>query len=102
MNDTRIERIQKMAKRFHQEDAISQITMRKIDALALNDKQEKMTATRIKAIRHKEHISQGVLASVLAMSTESIQKWEQGKSQPNGAAARLLYLIDKKGLEAVL
>ena len=102
MKDERIDRVQAMARRFHKEDAVSQITMRKIDALALSDKQESMTAARIKGIRAKENISQGVLASVLAMSTESIQKWEQGKSQPRGAAARLLYLIDKKGLEAIL
>lgn len=102
MNDERIDRVQAMARRFHEQGAVSQITMRKIDALALHDKPIEMTASRIKEIRLKAHISQGVLASVLAMSIESIQKWEQGKSQPNGAAARLLYLIDKKGLESIL
>lgn len=102
MKDKRIERMQSMAKRFHENGVASQITMRKIDVLALSDKQESMTADRIKAIRSREHISQGVLASVLAMSTESIQKWEQGKTQPRGAAVRLLNIIDKKGLEAVL
>lgn len=61
-----------------------------------------MTAARIKQLRQREHISQGVLATVLNMSSESVQKWEQGKTKPKGAALRLLTLIDKKGLDVVM
>ncbi|GGB60709.1 helix-turn-helix domain-containing protein [Shewanella inventionis] len=61
-----------------------------------------MTAARIQLIRKREHISQGVLATVLNMSSESVQKWEQGKTKPQGAALRLLNIIDKKGITAVI
>ncbi len=102
MTDKRLERMQAMAKRFHNNGLVDQLTMRKIDALALDAKQEEMTADRIKSIRQKEHISQAVLATILNMSSESVQKWEQGKTKPQGAALRLLNVIDRKGIEAVI
>lgn len=102
MTDKRLEKMQAMAQRFNDNGSIDQLTMRKIDALALDAKREKMTAARIKSIRQREHISQAVLATILNMSSESVQKWEQGKTKPQGAAVRLLNLIDKKGIQAVI
>ncbi|NOQ63452.1 MAG: transcriptional regulator, partial [Methyloprofundus sp.] len=32
----------------------------------------------------------------------AVKKWEQGTSTPNGAALRLISIVDKKGLEVVL
>ncbi len=101
MVDDRLERMHKMAKRLADNGAVDQLTMRKIDALALSAKQEEMTANKIKQIRLRENISQGVLATILNMSCESVQKWEQGKTKPQGAALRLLNVIDKKGIEWV-
>jgi putative transcriptional regulator len=102
MIDTRLEKMHAMAKRFNDNGTVDQLTMRKIDALAMDAKREEMTAARIKSLRQREHISQGVLATVLNMSSESVQKWEQGKTKPQGAALRLLNVIDKKGIEAVI
>ncbi|WP_459614171.1 helix-turn-helix domain-containing protein [Dickeya oryzae] len=36
------------------------------------------------------------------MSANSIQKWERGVSSPTGAALRMLEVIEKKGLSAIL
>ena len=102
MTDERLDRMHKLAQRLAKNGTMDQLTMRKIDALALSAKLDEMTAERIKHIREREHISQGVLATILNMSNESIQKWEQGKSKPQGAALRLLNMIDKKGIECVL
>lgn len=102
MMDDRLERMQAMAKRFHANGSIDQLTMRKIDALAMSAKREEMTAARIQKLRKREHISQAVLATVLNMSSESVKKWEQGKTKPQGAALRLLNIIDEKGIEAVI
>lgn len=102
MTDKHLEKVQKMAERFSHNGSISQITLRKINALAENLEPEEMSAARIKQLRQREHISQGVLATLLNMSSESVQKWEQGKTKPQGAALRLLTLIEKKGINLVM
>lgn len=102
MTDQRLENMRAMAERLSKNGSVEQITMQKINALAADLKPETMTATHIQRLRQRENISQGVLASLLNMSSESIQKWEQGQTRPQGAALRLLNIIDKKGIEAVL
>ena len=57
---------------------------------------------QIKALRLREHLSQAVLAAVLNVSTSALQKWESGDNKPNGSSLRLLNIIEKKGLEAIL
>ncbi|WP_298441797.1 helix-turn-helix domain-containing protein [uncultured Ferrimonas sp.] len=94
--------MQRMAQRFAQTGTVDQLTMRKIDALAMQDKLDGFNAQRIQALRAREGISQGVLAMVLNMSSESVKKWEQGKSKPQGAALRLLSIIDRNGISAVI
>ena len=61
---------------------------------------EKVTAIRV----GKAKVSQSVLASMLNVSLSAVQKWESLRSgkHPSGAAAKLLQLIDKKGLEAIV
>lgn len=56
----------------------------------------------IRAMREKLQISQTVLATVLNTSVSTIRKWEQGDKQPSGPSLKLLNLLDRKGLEAVL
>lgn len=102
MTDERLQKMQNMAERFSHNGSVDQITLRQIKALSAELEPENMTAERIKQIRQKERISQGVLASLLNMSSESVQKWEQGKTKPQGAALRLLTLIEQKGLEVVM
>jgi putative transcriptional regulator len=43
-----------------------------------------------------------VLASVLNTSTSTVRKWEIGDKQPSGPSLKLLNLLERKGLEAVL
>lgn len=102
MMDDRLERMQAIAQRFSDNGSIDQLTMRKIDALAISAKREEMTAARIQKLKQRERISQAVLATVLNMSSESVQKWEQGKTKHQGAALRLLNIIDEKGITTVL
>lgn len=61
---------------------------------------EKVVAIRV----NKAKVSQSVLASILNVSVSAVQKWESPSSgrHPGGAAAKLLQLIDEKGLEAVV
>ncbi|WP_310598010.1 helix-turn-helix domain-containing protein [Aeromonas aquatica] len=102
MTDTRLQKMQKMAQRFHDSGTVDALTMRKIDALAMQERLVVMTGPRIRALRQKQEISQGVLAVALNMSVESVRKWEQGKSQPQGAALKVLNLIERDGIASVL
>ena len=61
-----------------------------------------MTPSQIKALREKSSISQAVLAAVLNTSLSTVQKWEIGEKHPSGSSLKLLHLLERKGLEAVL
>ncbi|WP_408033533.1 helix-turn-helix domain-containing protein [Tepidimonas charontis] len=43
-----------------------------------------------------------MLAAVLNTSLSTVQKWEVGDKKPSGPSLKLLNLIERKGLEAVL
>jgi len=60
---------------------------------------------RVVAIRTQvARMSQQVFASILNVSVSTVQKWESPSAEkhPSGAAAKLLQLVEKKGIEAVL
>lgn len=59
-------------------------------------------SARIKALREELKLSQAVLASVLNTSASTVRKWEIGDKQPSGPSLKLLNLLERKGLEAVL
>lgn len=80
---------------------IDQRKMRKYDLLCLEPIQE-YDAAKVKALRKRLHLSQAVLASVLNTSASTVRKWEVGDKRPSGPSQKLLDLIDRKGLEAVL
>lgn len=63
------------------------------------------TPAKVAAIRtRKARMSQSVFASVLNVTTSTVQKWESPASgkRPSGAAAKLLQVVDVKGIEALL
>lgn len=57
---------------------------------------------RIRALREHLKLSQTVLASVLNTSPSTVRKWEIGEKHPSGPSLKLLNLLERKGLEAVL
>lgn len=54
----------------------------------------KYDAKKVKSLRHKLRVSQGVLAHVIGVSPRTVQKWEIGENHPTGATATLLNLIE--------
>jgi putative transcriptional regulator len=48
-------------------------------------------------------MSQAVFAGFLNVKTSTVQKWESESSgkHPGGAAAKLLQLIERRGIEAI-
>jgi putative transcriptional regulator len=61
-----------------------------------------MGARRIRSIRKHANLSQAVFAAVLNTSVSTVQKWEIGEKTPSGPSLKLLHVIERKGLEAVL
>ena len=62
------------------------------------------TSDKVLSIRtHKAKMSQSVFASFLNVSVSTVQKWEAPGSgkHPSGAAAKLLQLVEAKGVEAI-
>ncbi|MCX8521039.1 MAG: transcriptional regulator [Rhodoferax sp.] len=72
---------------------------------ALCDVPPTYTAERVAEVRtNKAKMSQSVFAGFLNVSVSAVQKWESPKSgkHPTGAAAKILHIIEKKGVEALL
>lgn len=86
---------------LHDAGLISKRRMREFDALCNLDVEE-MSPQKIKSLREKAHVSQAVFAAVLNTSLSTVQKWEIGNKKPSGPSLKLLNLIERKGLEAVL
>ncbi|OWT64159.1 hypothetical protein CEY11_05655 [Candidimonas nitroreducens] len=75
--------------------------MRQYDALCL-EPIPAYDSEEIRTMRKKLKVSQAVLAAILNTSVSTIRKWEQGDKKPSGPSLKLLNLLDRKGLEAVL
>jgi putative transcriptional regulator len=60
------------------------------------------SAGQIRKLRRRLNISQNVLAGVLNTNVSTVRKWEQGERRPGGSSLRLLNLLDRKGIEALL
>lgn len=86
---------------MHRLGFIDKRRMQKYDALCLAPVPE-FTAETIKAVRSRYKISQAVLASVLNTSVSTVRQWEIGDKHPSGPSAKLLDLLDRKGLEALI
>jgi putative transcriptional regulator len=77
------------------------ITMKNIENLCIPEIQE-YTPEKIISIRKKFRLSQAALASIFNISPSTVQKWEQGNKKPAGASKKLLDIIERKGLNALI
>lgn len=92
-----------MAQALQGHELISKQDMAKMNLIC--QPPPEYTAEKVTAIRvGRAKVSQSVLASILNVSVSAVQKWESPSSgkHPSGAAAKLLQLIDKKGLESIV
>lgn len=95
------EAVHETARDLHRLGFIDIRKMRKFDALCL-DPIPDYDSDKIRALREHLQLSQAVLASVLNTSLSTVRKWEIGEKHPSGPSLKLLNLLDRKGLEAVL
>ena len=89
------------ARGLHGAGLISKRRMGEFDALCHLDV-EAMSPRKIKSLRKNANVSQAVFAAVLNTSVSTVQKWEVGDKKPSGPSLKLLNLIQRKGLEAVI
>lgn len=57
--------------------------------------QPKVSASLIRSVRKKFHLSRPVFAMRLRVKPRTLEKWEQGLTVPNDQAAALILLVKK-------
>ncbi len=55
----------------------------------------RINAETIKATREKLNLSIAILAQHLRVSPRTLEKWEEGETQPNPQAAALILMLNK-------
>jgi putative transcriptional regulator len=93
--------VQETAAALHRSGAIDKKTMREFDALALPQVRD-LSAKQIRALRTRTGMSQAVFAAFLNTSVSTVQKWEIGEKKPSGPSLKLLNVIDRKGVGALV
>lgn len=96
-----LEAVHETAAGFHRLGFIDKRKMQEFDALCLEPIPD-YDSQQIKRIRTKLKLSQPVFAAVLNTTLSTVVQWEGGKKHPRGTSLKLLNLVDRKGLEAVL
>jgi putative transcriptional regulator len=86
---------------LHNSGLVDDITMRNIENLCVPEVQE-YTPENIISIRKKFKLSQAALASLFNISPSTVQKWEQGNKKPAGASKKLLDIMERKGISALI
>jgi len=81
--------------------AMDKRRLRGFDALCLTPV-EPFSPEEIRALRLRENASQAVFALHLNVTTGLVSQWERGEKQPSGASLKLLTLVARKGLRAVV
>ena len=96
-----LEEVHETALGLHDAGLISKRRMGEFEALCHLDVDE-MSPRQIKRLREKANLSQAIFAAVLNTSVSAVQKWETGDKKPGGPSLKLLNLIERKGMDAVL
>ncbi|WP_066903097.1 helix-turn-helix domain-containing protein [Millisia brevis] len=81
--------------------AIDKVTMREFDAICPPPVRD-FSPADIRRLREGLRFSQPVFALHLHITASTVRKWEQGETQPSGAALKLLNILADKGLQAII
>lgn len=96
-----LDTVHETAKDLHEAGFVSKRRMKEYDALCLVPVPD-YSSESIRALRERYRISQAVLASILNTSVSTVRQWEIGEKHPSGPSLKLLNLLDRKGLEALI
>ena len=86
---------------LHRVGAIDKTTMREFDESCLEPVND-LKPEEIRALRERERMSQPVFAYYMNVSRNLVSDWERGKRKPGGPALRLLSVIKKHGIQAIV
>lgn len=101
MRDSIAESITQTVKDLNRSGLVDDITLENMEKLCLPEIQD-FPPEKIISIRRRFKLSQAALARVFNVSPSTVRKWEQGDKKPVGASKKLLDLIERKGLEALI
>jgi putative transcriptional regulator len=93
--------VHETARDLHAAGFIDKRRMREYDALCLAPIPD-YSSVKIRALREHYKLSQAVLAAILNTSLSTIRQWEIGDKHPSGPSLKLLNLLERKGLEALI
>lgn len=80
---------------------IDKQTMREFDELCLTPVHD-LTSDQIRGLRERQHVSQAVFARHLNVTKSLVSQWERGEKRPAGPSLKLLSLVEKNGLAAIM
>ena len=83
---------------MYEAGTIDKATMRHFDEACLTVPSP-IEPKQIKRLRERNKVSQPVFARYLNTSESTVEKWETGAKKPSGMALKLLYIVEKHGLE---
>jgi putative transcriptional regulator len=89
------------AQELHKLGFINKRAMQTYDALCLEPVPD-YSPEQIRKLRDRYRLSQTVLASMLNTSLSTVQKWEIGEKHPSGPSLKLINILDRKGIEALI
>lgn len=80
---------------------LDKVTIDKLELLALPEIKE-LTPVQIRELRERYKLSRAAWAKVLNVGTTTVQKWETGSTKPEGAAVKLLNIVNTQGVTTLL
>lgn len=96
-----MEAVHETAVDLHRLGFIDKRKMGKYEALCLPPIPA-YNSEQIRSLRDRHQLSQAVLASLLNTSLSAVRQWEQGGKHPSGPSQKLLSLLERKGLDALI
>jgi putative transcriptional regulator len=93
--------VHEAARDLHKAGLVDEVTMRELDAFCIPP-MKPYTAKDIRRIRQRARVSQAVFATVMNVGKSTVQQWEQGVKKPRGASLKLLSIVDRKGIDALM
>lgn len=96
-----LEAVHETAQDLHEIGFIDKRALNRYDVLCI-EPVPSYSAEQIRSLRDRYRISQAVMASIFNTSLSTVQKWEIGEKHPGGASLKLLNILDRKGIEALI
>lgn len=88
------------ARGMHKSGVIDIRRLREYEALCAPVR--KFTGDDVRELRNRIQVSQSVLAQLINISAATVRAWEAGQKKPGGPSCKLLDILSRKGIQALL